>query len=71
MDEIEVPMQRGHINKRNLTVAMEPSLREELRILKDDKGVDINEWVRRLIKRELPQLKATVELKRQGASEAG
>lgn len=55
-----IPMLRGRVLDEKITVPLERAVKAELVELKLQKGVDVLEWIRGLIRRELPRLKEDV-----------
>ena len=49
------------LKKRTLTerlvIAVDKETRDELNLLKEERGVDVNEWARQVIRREIRNLK--------------
>jgi hypothetical protein len=52
-----IPMLKKRKLDDQLNLAIEKALKQELRALKEQHDVDYNEWIRSLIRRDLPGLK--------------
>lgn len=55
-----VPKLRGRVLDEKLTVPMEGDLKKELMAYKHEKDVDVLEWIRMIIRREMPNLRKAV-----------
>jgi hypothetical protein len=55
-----IPMLKRIRLDDRVTVPMERELKSEIMRLKSDQGVDVLEWIRQLIRKELPTLKTKV-----------
>ena len=55
-----VPMLKGKSLDKRMTMGIDGSTLSELQKLKSDHRVDISEWIRGLIRAELPKLKAKI-----------
>ncbi len=53
----EIPRRKRPRLTERVTLSVDPGMRAELTELKDKKNVDVSEWLRGLIRRELPLLK--------------
>lgn len=56
MNEIELPRLKGPSHTQRLTIPVDPDLKSRLARLKAEKQVDVTEWIRRLIRKELEKL---------------
>lgn len=55
-----IPMLKKRVLDDQLNIAIEKPLKEELRSLKSKHNVDYNEWIRGLIRQELPNIKKKI-----------
>lgn len=60
MDRMEIPRLKHAVLTGKILVAVEPEIEKDLKDLKHNHDVDISEWLRRLIRSELPRLKEQV-----------
>lgn len=57
MDLNEIPMQKKAQLTQRLTMAIDEGLKRDLMELKYQYGIDISEWIRKMIRSELPRIK--------------
>lgn len=62
MDKNDIPSLKKKTLTERITLPLESGLKSELESLKRDHGVDTSEWLRRLIRAELPKLRQRVSV---------
>lgn len=53
----KLPMLKKRTLTERLVIAVDKETRDELNLLKEERGVDVNEWARQVIRREIRNLK--------------
>lgn len=61
MNFSEVPMQKKAFLNRRFTLAIDEELQKELMALKYQEGIDVSEWIRQLVRTNIPILKKLCE----------
>ncbi len=59
----EIPLTRKALLTQRIMVAVDERTKHDLMILKHQHRVDITEWIRKLIRSELPKIKLACERK--------
>jgi hypothetical protein len=57
MDSVEIPKLRDAFLSERFMLAIDPEMKRGLMELKYTYGVDITEWIRRMVRSELPKLR--------------
>lgn len=60
MERSEIPKLKNAVLTGRVLLAVEPEIERALKDLKHNHDVDTSEWLRRLIRAELPKLRAQV-----------
>lgn len=58
--DYEIPTLRGRVCNDKLTVPMESKLKTQIMVELSGRGIDPLEWVRRVLRKELPRVLAQV-----------